>query len=343
MPDPNVLDRLRAANPYQELPAPDLRADALLHRIVSSRRSEKRYRPKLWRPAVAGLMAVALLLTVLHISAPAELPVIRTGDAHTALIAAAERAGDNEARTEYRVVAESSVVLHHANAGREYDVRLTYPVTTQVDDGGNHRSLSFGTMKLTPLTAADAQAFQADGSPEVDSGPDAPASPGNEQILPGFDENLIFEGDLEQMPTDPVALREAMLDWVADHGEWWTHLPGLAQRPQDPAAWLFREGTKILSNDYDLEPARRAGIYQMMAGLPGVRTVSGTDPAGREAIGLVITEKTGRYGTMEWQLYLNPKRDEVLAIQSVVKEPGSENFYLTAGTVYSSYVVKELS
>jgi hypothetical protein len=351
MSELNLIERLRAADPIGELPSVDPSTDphavALFQRIVATQDRavlHPRRRARTLMPAgLATVAAGAVVATTLSAGASTELPVVTTGAAHTALIAAAQRADGTDVerpKANYRKAAEGAVVNHHVHRGHEYTLLLSYPITTKVGSDPDEGLTTYGHIKATPLTPQDAEAYRADGSPAVDSGPDAPISPPDLELLPAFDEGAIFEGDVTTMPTDPIALREAMLDWVADVGEWWTHLPGLSQRPKDPAAWLFREGTKLLDNHYWLSPARRASIYTMMAELPGVRTLSGTDPLGRPAVSLAISEKTDKYGTMEWQLFLDPTKDHVLGVQSVVSEPGAKNSDLKAGTVFSRYVVR---
>jgi hypothetical protein len=301
--------------------------------------------PAVLAPATLATLATGVVLAItLSAGTTPALPVVTTGAAHTALIAAAERAdGDDaqRAKLNYRSDAEFSVLIHHTHKGHEYTLRATSPITTvSGNKPGDEGTTTWGYVKSTPVTAADAEAWRADGSPEVDASSDGPISPIEKDIMPAPDEEAVFEGDLSTMPTDPVELREAMLDWVADVGEWWTHLPGLSRRPKDEAAWLFREGTQLLTDDYSMSSAKRASLYKMMAGLPGVHTLSDTDPIGRPAVGLALTEKSEKYGTMEWQVFLDPKQDQVLGTQSVVRKPGSKNSHLKADTVYSRYIVK---
>jgi hypothetical protein len=137
-----------------------------------------------------------------------------------------------------------------------------------------------------------------------------------------------YEGDATRLPTDPVALRTAMLTWVRAHGG----------APSDPAAWLFREGAKLLQpQGIILSPPIRVALYRMLAGLPGVRALGTVrDAAGRTAVGVAMVDRSARLGTVDWQLLISPTSDFVMATQAAVRRHGHQDSYAPAGTVLCS-------
>ncbi len=72
----------------------------------------------------------------------------------------------------------------------------------------------------------------------------------------------------------------------------------------------------------------------MLAGLPGVCSL-GTirDPLGRVSLGVAMTDTSHRLGTLDWQLFLNPANDLIMASRAVVLKPGANNSFTTPGMV----------
>lgn len=343
----DLLDRVAAANPVRTEALGDSagtpRAEALRREILAGTRAPSPR--KLWRrqplmialPAIAVAATAAVLAVFLRTEPIPQQRLVTGGEAHTVMLAAAQRAADAPAGGRFwHAEGEIRLVFTRDHRGHRYTLVARHPTSTWTPsdrrDGIGVSTEDAATLR--PLTAADAGAYQRDGSPQPNENPDpdlgvSVPQPPNGPELAG---DSIYEGDPAALPTEPLAMRQAMLTWVRDRG-------GL---PANPQAWLFREAAYLLSAEVKALPRQtRAAIYRMLAGLPGVRSLGRVkDALGRPALAVAMTETTARLGTLEWRLYLSPTQDLLMGTQAIVVQPGKNNQRIAPGQAQYTRIVR---
>jgi len=306
-------------------------SDRLLQEILRQRPGRRRRRLLTAGLLGGALVAAAVSVLIVQSLPPAPVPVqhvVSQGQAHEILLAAAARA---QSRTETGRYWYSSghvdQLLHREHAGNEYTLRISTQVTGEYprvrSDG--YSVESYGASTIEPVTAADAAAYRRDGSPGQNENPAEGISIPDPPDGPELAGDSVYEGTIDGLPADPVAMRTAMLTWMRAHG-------GV---PQHPEPWLFREATKMLEGREGIiaQPIR-AALYRMLAGLPGVRSLGTVrDPLGRVSQGVAMTDTSHRLGTLDWQLFLDPTQDLMTASRAVVLKPGTDNSFTTPGMV----------
>jgi hypothetical protein len=209
-----------------------------------------------------------------HVLMPQRIPeprYVTSGSAHAILLAAAEHADRTGTKRFWHAKGEVGQLLRRDHDGHRYTLLVTTPTETWEPrdpiDGIGVRSYHLGDARIRPVSAADAEAYRADGSPGPNENsregiaiPDPPAGP-----EPAGDG--IFEGDPTRLPADPAKLRMTMLTWVRDHG-------GL---PAHPDEWLFREATKLLDS-----PGRIPSPAIRRRALPNARRSAGRPQPGHD-------------------------------------------------------------
>jgi hypothetical protein len=342
MTDQDAMTRLAAANPVPDAEVGDSatssRALFLQRAVLAQPRSRfpRRFGPT-WRyglvPAAVIASAVAAFVVV-HQPAPPRPPVRASATPATPqsiLAAAAEQAEHEGSRGQFVHATGTIARIMHLGTGPGYDViRVDSVQSVQPADGAPGEGwVTIGEQgsSVRPLTAADAAAYAADGSP----GPAELPGQDAQTLYPDLTGDQAYAGELGDLPDDPAGTGPAMLAWLAEAGG----------TPADPQGWLFRTGTKLLDTFTDVAAgADRAKIYRMLAGLGGVRTLdAAADPLGRPARALAYTAATPRYGTVEWQVYLGPDSDRITYTQAVVRQPGPANAGLPPGAVQYSAAV----
>jgi hypothetical protein len=360
MTEQDAMARLAASNPVPESEvraAADSPRSRLLLRTVLARPRPRRTllaprppgtRRGVWRYGlvpVAVAAAVATGIVAVDRDAPPPQPA-RTAVAtpQTVLSAAARQAEQGAQKGLFKHVTGTVGRVVHRPAAGGYDVIVVDSVqSVQPADGlPGEGWLAIGESgsSVRPLTAADAAAYRADGSPGPAEFPRDPG-PGPAPDLAG---DRPFDGDVATLPDDPARTGPAMVDWVATHdgfeagGVW-------APAPPDVQGWLFREGLRLLDTFTDVVAGGdRAKIYRMLAGLSGVRTLDATaDPLGRPAVGLAYTGSTPRHGLIDWQVFLGAGSDQITYTQAVVRRPGPANATLAAGAVQYSTAVTSVT
>jgi hypothetical protein len=331
--------RLAAANPVHVADLGDSGATTQsamrLQHIISQPTSRRgRTRRGFVLPSLLGVVAtVAAAILVPALLTPATGPqqtIAVSGPAREILFAAAERVP--KARTTGRYWRTTGMVeqlVYRNHAGNHYLLRLNTPedslAPSDKRDGVSYRNFNIGGTRIRPVTAADAAAYRRDGSPRYNEngayGVQVPGPPDALEIAgAGFG-----EGDPRLLPTDPVRMRLALLGWLHGH----------VDTPARTNAYLFLEAAKLLDPEGTLpSPALRVALYRMLGGLPGVRSLGTVrDPLGRPAIGVVLTDVSAQYGTLDWQLLISPTSDMLLATRAVVLQHGAANPYATPGMV----------
>ncbi len=360
MTEQDAMARLAAANPVPESGvrgAADSPRSRLLLRTVLARPRPRRTllatrppgsRRGMWRyglvPVALAVAVAAGVVAVHRTTAPP--PPARTTAAtpQTVLSDAARQAAQSPPKGRFKhVTGTVGRVVHRTSAGG-YDVILVDSVQSVQPANGlpGEGWLAIGEAgsSVRPLTAADAAAYRADGSPGAAEFPrDTEPS-----LAPDLARDRPFHGDVAGLPDDPARTGPAMVDWVATHdgfrvdGAW-------APAPADVQGWLFREGLRLLDTFTDVVAGGdRAKIYRMLAGLSGVRILDATaDPLGRPAVGLAYTGTTPRHGQIDWQVFVGAGSDQITYTQAVVRRPGPANASLSPGAVQYSTAVTSVT
>ena len=329
-------DRLAAANPITEADLGDSatspRAQALLRHILTEPAPSRSSRVRMAQWAIP-IAAVAVVTAVLwNVLVPDAIPrqrYVTSGPARAILLAAAQEAETSPGTGRFwHARGEAVQTLYRDHHGHRYALFATYPteswIPTDRRDGIAVSGQAPPGVTLKPVTAADAAAYQADGSPQPDENPAAGIQVPDIPNGPDLAGVTIYEGDPARLPTDPARMRIAILKWMRDHGT----------MPAHPDVFLFREGAKLLdAGKRPLAPPIRAAVYRMLAGLPGVHSLGRVrDPLGRPALGVAMTEHTSAYGTLDWQLLIHPSSDSVMATRTVVLRPGAKNSQARPGS-----------
>lgn len=350
MTEQDAMDRLAAANPVPDAGVRDSAASSralFLERQVLAQPRVPRRRPALgiapkWRFVLVPAAAVAVALAgyaVVHQAGPPRDPVRAVTSRATprSILAQAATRAEREGRRGQFVHATGTVArIVHLGPGAGYNVIRVDAVQSVRPAAGlpGEGWLTIGERgsSVRPLTAADAAAYAAAGSP----GPTALPRDGERTLHPDLAGDQPYGGEPGDLPDDPARTGSAMLDWLTGAGQ---------DPPADPQGWLFRTGTKLLDTFTAVATgADRAKIYRMLAGLTGVRTLeTEADPLGRPALALAYTAPTARYGLIEWQVYLGPDSDRITYTQAVVRRPGPANAGLPAGAVQYSTAVTDVT
>ncbi|WP_159940550.1 MULTISPECIES: CU044_5270 family protein [unclassified Nocardiopsis] len=111
----------------------------------------------------------------------------------------------------------------------------------------------------------------------------------------------------------------------------------LRRLPSDPAelAEMLRTGYRGPGSQHEAEPVRsvlpyplppdvRAGVYAVLADIPGVRVLEGvTDVSGRTAVGVAYDVDRGDLGSSEHRILLDPRTGLPLSVEEAVVEPAA--------------------
>jgi hypothetical protein len=199
-----------------------------------------------------------------------------------------------------------------------------------------------------PLTAQDAQKWRAAGAPGMARVPDPEGAVGSVfldmgtgsgpagpfPVSPGDLAYGLTPARLAQLPTDPKALGDALLNL---RGDWHAYSakpekePIRSLRGQERVRALSDVTTALLSTA-PAPPKVRGAAFRMLAAQPGVRAGGRTtDPLGRAGTVISLPLKTtvplGLYtapkqlGTYTRQLIVDPARGTLLAVRDLVATP----------------------
>ncbi|MBO2458304.1 hypothetical protein [Actinomadura violacea] len=273
----------------------------------------------------------------------------QSGPASTFLLTAADaktrHASDGRLWYVHRVVGETVVAASPYRPGVHYTVQTTlddYSVTAKsAKDFGVHLPYSNkdsagvgwngGEVAVRPVSPADMAAWKADFQPGAQ---DLSLQQPDEERGPfrGEGAELDFDNaDALSLPADPSKLRA----WILNYATKFDH-----RRLNDPDLYLFT-GAPIFLVDRVVSDRVRIATYRMLAGLKGVRMITGTDADGRTGKGVAMRQTTGDYGTIEWQLLIDPETGRLTASQGIVVTPGRKNAGLRPGTREFFEIVKK--
>ena len=326
-------------------------------------RSARGHRRPRWRwyglglPLIAGAAAVSVLLATSGQPAGTSHPPAgglgsspATGKANVlsaraVLLAAATSAAKQApaAMGKYwRVATTSMGILVAGTKANPYDMaQLTRFDNAWARVAGQPLKLVNQYLGAKPATSRDAAAWRADGSPTrgrqlrgVRLGPFkslgvsyAPGAPSVDQEPSQFGEVAFAVGDgspltttqLAAFPADPAKLRTQMIRYVNYD---YRGVGGPPAGSMDEN--LMTEAINLLQAP--LRPAVESAVYQVMAGLPGSRTLGlMRDPLGRRGYGIAYAGQNSLPQGMQGQsvLIVDPSSGKLLATEVIVTTPGT--------------------
>ncbi|MEH0830128.1 MULTISPECIES: CU044_5270 family protein [unclassified Micromonospora] len=189
-----------------------------------------------------------------------------------------------------------------------------------------------------PATPSDEAAWRRNGSPTVVR--ITKPKPYDLQIAPGKvyrervdPEHLFALGDrnvsqtqLDALPTDPAALRAALLGRFDGGG---------GDMPTNRDQWLFTVAASLVI-DLPVSNEVRAAAYRMLATVPGVRGLGAVhDMRGRPGQAVAFAQENPRNGRSEVRLIINPDTGQALAKEMRVIKPGGSWPWIAPGALYA--------
>jgi hypothetical protein len=329
----------------------------------SERSARGRRRPR-WRwyglglPLVAGAAAVSVVLATSGQPASTGHPAARgpgsspaTGKANVlsaraVLLAAATSAAKQApaAMGKYwRVATTDMDILVAGTKADPYDMaELTRFDNALARVAGQPLKMVNQYLGAKPATSRDVAAWRADGSPTHDRQlvgirrgrfkvsfglPYAPSAPSVDQEPSQFGEVAWAVGDgsplttaqLAAFPSDPAKLKAQMIRYVNYD---YRGVGGPPAGSMDEN--LMTEAINLLQAP--LPPAVESAVYQVMAGLPGSRTLGlMRDPLGRSGYGIAYAGQNSLPQGMQGQsvLIVDPSSGKLLATEVIVTTPGT--------------------
>ncbi|MBG0567249.1 CU044_5270 family protein [Actinoplanes aureus] len=360
---PDVMKALAEARPAQldpprtppfPFPLPD--------RTVTGRR-HRRFRAAALIPAgaLAAAAVTAVAVVAIDPGGPAPTPhgpgasveAAQPLAASQILLTAAERSTEDAPRSgRYLVVRrESGSVITVGSGTATYEMTAKSSQETWLSRSGEEPTwVTFQKLGLTPLTPADAAAWRAAGSPEqvmigkplptgelgpgsavsTSAGPRESSSWGADLYALG--DTSVSVRDLENLPTDPPALRTALLEHF--HG-------GGGDLPTDRDQWLLAVASSLIT-DIPVSGPVRAAAFRLIATMPGVRSLGVvTDQRGREGQGFAFTSVNAASGPIERRFVIDLATGRALGEESRVLRPSGTTAKLKPGSLLGYSVVLE--
>lgn len=311
-PSTEVIDRSRA------LLASEMRQET---RRETRQQAQPRPRKDRWGLGALLTGGLAALMIAAFVAIPAlhgtDRPTDRPETPQTAqelLLAAAERAQATPGGTgRYWHVKRVSVAGPVSVGGYDLVERRVFETWT----GRDPADTWFGDLSLgfRPRTEADERAWKAAGAPTSWTVPADNAAgsatftsgPGQPQLTkagrPGT-----TEMDVDSLPTDPAALRVAVLATFPDAEQ------------QNVDGLLFGALGRLLL-DTPARPAVRAAAFRLMAQIPGVTSVGAVkDGDGRTGTGVELVRGGGQDITSRHLLIIDPTTNLVMALENAGTE-----------------------
>lgn len=318
---------------------------------------ERPRKPRRTRMAVLGSAAVTAVaaaaaavavidpgLTQRHTS-PDDAPDLTapapqaTIDARRLLLAAAEH-NDKAAPVGGRyltIQTESGAAVPVNGPGGSYTMFAKSGIQYWLARTSADRSWSMSqSLGAAPATPQDEAAWRRHGSPAVMRV--TKPKPFDLRIAPGpiggntvDGANLFALGDrnvsqaqLDALPTDPAALREALLSRFDGGG---------SDLPTHRDQWLRTIATHVVIG-LPVSNAVRAGAYRMLASLPGVRGVGAvTDMRGRPGQAIAFVQDEPAFGRFEVRLIIDSDTGQALSRESRAVQPRGPSSWLPPGTL----------
>jgi hypothetical protein len=309
--------------------------------------------------AVAAVAAVTVVTINSGGSAPAPAPpgsrpsveAARPLTVSQILLTAAERSSEEAPGAGKYLVfrTESGYVLTVGSGTATYHMTTRSSAETWLSRSGRQPNrVRFQDLGMTPLTPADAAAWRAAGSPEKvmvgkplpngELGPGSPVSTsaGSAEIssfagadVYAFGSTNVSVRDLERLPTDPSALRAALLKHFDGGG---------SDMPTDREQWLLKVASSLITGIPVSGPVR-AAAFRLIATMPGVRSLGNvTDQRGRAGQGFAFTLAGD---SIEQRFVIDSATGRALGEESYVLHPSGSTAKLEPGSLVDYTVVLE--
>lgn len=270
------------------------------------------------------------------------------------LLTAAERSSEDVPRS-------GRYLVFRTENGTVYTVRsgaAIYQMTTTTSSeawlsrsGKDSNWMAWQTLGMTPSTSADAAAWRAAGSPDkvtvgkplpsgkVEFGTPASIAAGPREISTSKDSDVFAFGstnvsvrDLEKLPTDPTALRTALLKHFDGGG---------SDMPTDRTQWLLTVASSLIA-DIPVSGPVRAAAFRLIATIPGTRSLGVvTDQRGRQGQAFAFTSTNAITGSIEHRFVIDTSTGRALAEETRVVRPGGTTAQLKPGSLVGYSVVLE--
>lgn len=135
------------------------------------------------------------------------------------------------------------------------------------------------------------------------------AEPGSS--WPNVNGKAVSVAEIEQLPTEPEALKEVLIQWQGSGG--------MSDKRRNEI--LFGQAAELLL-ELPAPSGVRAALFRLMADLPEVRSLGGVrDPLGRDAVGVALRSCEPGYGT-ESQVLFDKDTGRLLSVGESVGEQG---------------------
>ncbi|MBO2446917.1 CU044_5270 family protein [Actinomadura barringtoniae] len=216
----------------------------------------------------------------------------------------------------------TSVVKSPRRPNVRYTVEVSRDAYELAGEGGGD-DWDGDEIKVRPAGPSDKAEWTADWAPDASElGVEPPVE---QELTPGTDEGAMFDigvPEVAQLPADPSELRA----WILNYATKFDH-----KRLHDPDLYLF-VNAPIIITDLPVPDRLRIATYRILASLKNVRMVDATDAEGRRGRAVAMRQTSRDYGTIEWQLFIDPSTGRLTARQGVLVTPGRKNAGLRPGT-----------
>ncbi|GAA4565066.1 hypothetical protein GCM10023176_12320 [Micromonospora coerulea] len=198
------------------------------------------------------------------------------------------------------------------------------------------------SLGAAPATPSDEAAWHRNGSPAIIK--ITKPKPFDLQIAPGkvygnrvdaahlfaLGDRNVSQAQLDALPTDPTALRAALLSRF--HG-------GGSDMPTDRDQWLFTVAASVVI-DLPVSNKVRAAAYRMLATLPGVRGLGAVhDIHGRPGQAIAFAQDNPAIGRFEVRLIIDPDTGQALAKEMRAVEPRGSWSWIAPGALSTYQLV----
>ncbi|GGS01804.1 hypothetical protein GCM10010169_53210 [Micromonospora fulviviridis] len=198
------------------------------------------------------------------------------------------------------------------------------------------------SLGAAPATPSDEAAWRRDGSPATIK--ISKPKPFDLQIAPGkvygntvdakhlfaLGDRNVSQAQLDALPTDPTALRGALLSRFGGGG---------GDMPTDRDQWLLTVAAHVVI-DLPVSNAVRAAAYRVLATLPGVRGLGAVhDMRGRPGQAIAFTQDNPAIGRFEVRLIIDPDTGQALAREMRAVKPSGSWSWIAPGALSTYQLV----
>jgi hypothetical protein len=359
---PDIMDQLAAARPEDLDPADDPhRRQSQLNAAFAQPLDRRSTMPRAIKRAgigfgvATGLAAVAAVAILATNTVPAAPPARSTAVPHPAVVLSAQEVllgaaqQSTKLATSGRYWLTTTVIANATSVGNTPNLYVMmvkdrsgeWLARTKGDDNWSSYVSRVG---ISPASPADAAAWKRAGSPttltahlegrkdyKVTFTPGAPyiSKQGKSgDAVRAIGATNITINQMLAMPTTAAALKAYLLNIF--------HKPGNSgsDMPTKENEWLYGYASSLLW--YPVRPATRVAAYQILASLPGVRSLGTvTDLNGRSGPAVALTTKDAG-GSRESRLIISPTTG--LPLASEIRQLSGGTF--APGTMISSELVE---